>query len=302
MNQKSPRDEISLKILEELRRGITPEEEMRHFLESTFSISRQEELRLFLEDQESTDREMLFELLFFPDRKTKLKLESLFTTYRFNAEDEKAILEAVCQERIQADISLGPSADPIQVNLPKECKELFVKRLNMKANPPESVVNAAKNHLKEDKGTLFLVLLRGEKMRWSDETTGFTTRLLAGLSAQDSDLETLLVTAIITMGSFTGAYPLMDHFLAIRQNMEAAAEKAHQFEEGLKTLTMETMMMQGMIGPSHSEKELRHKIRVMDTLILKGFNVDPTLLDPVQVDLGDFSGSEGVTGMFKNLI
>ena len=138
-------------------------------------------------------------------------------------------------------------------------------------------------------------------MRWTDETTGFLNRLLEGLSSRGTDLETHLVTAIITMSSFTGSHSLQDHFLAIRQNMEAAAEKAHQFEEGLKTLTMETMMMQGMIGPSHSEEELIHKIHVLDTLIFEGFGVDPTILEPVQVDLGDFSGSDGVTGMFKAL-
>ena len=301
MNQKKQFETLTQRILEELRKGLTPDEEMCHFLESTFSITTPEELLLCLESPENSDREMLFELLFFPDRKAKLSLESLFTECRCTAEDEKAIIDAVCRETITTDINLKPFPDPVRVTLPKECMALFVKRLNGKANPPESVVAAAKAHLKEDRGNLFLVLLRGEKMRWTDETTGFLNRLLEGLSSRGTDLETHLVTAIITMSSFTGSHSLQDHFLAIRQNMEAAAEKAHQFEEGLKTLTMETMMMQGMIGPSHSEEELIHKIHVLDTLIFEGFGVDPTILEPVQVDLGDFSGSDGVTGMFKAL-
>lgn len=301
MNQKNQLDNLAQKLLEELRKGIAPEEEMCHFLESTFSITTPEELELILADTENPDREMLYELLFFPDRKTKLKLEPLFTECRCTAEDERALIDAICKETITADITLAPATKPVSVTLPKECMELFVRRLNAKANAPESVVKAARTHLKEGRDNLFLVLLRGEKMIWTDETTGFLNRLLEGLSNRGPDLETHLVTAIITMSSFTGGHTLQDHFLAIRQNMEAAAEKAHQFEEGLKTLTMESMMMQGMIGPSHSEQELRHKIRVMDTLIFEGFGVDPTLLEPVQVDLGDFSGSDGVTGMFKAL-
>ncbi|BCS97071.1 hypothetical protein DSLASN_27030 [Desulfoluna limicola] len=301
MNQKNQFDTLTQKLIDELRKGITPEEEMCHFLESTFSITTPEELQLFLKDAENPDREMLFELLFFPDRKTKLSLEPLFTECRCNADDEKAVIDAVCKEAISADITFDETSEPVNVTLPRECMELFVKRLNIAGNPPESVVNAARAHLKDGRDNLFLVLLRGEKMRWTDETTGFLNRLLQGLSSRGADLETHLVTAIITMSSFVGDHTLQDHFLAIRQNMEAAAEKAHQFEEGLKTLTMETMMMQGMIGPSHSEEELRHKIRVMDTLIYEGFGVDPTLLEPVKVDLGDFSGSDGVTGMFKAL-
>ncbi|SCX97121.1 hypothetical protein [Desulfoluna spongiiphila] len=299
MNKKSQHEELTRTLLEELRRGITPEKEMSHFLESTFSITMPEELRLVFDNEEHPDRDMLFELLFFPDRQTKLKLEPLFTECRCTSEDEKALLDAVCGETVIVDITLEDATEPVSVTLPRECMELFVKRLNVKANPPQSVVDAARAHLAGGRDDLFLVLLRGEKMRWTDETTGFLNRLLKGLSNRGADLETHLVTAIITMSSFNGGHSLQDHFMAIRQDMEAAAEKAHQFEEGLKTLTMETMMMQGMIGPSHTEKEMRHKIRVLDTLIMEGFGVDPTLLEPVRVDLGDFSGGDGVTGMFK---
>lgn len=301
MKPEKQHNELTRTLLEELRRGLTPDKESSHFLESTFAITQPEELRLFLADEENPEREMLLELLFFPDRKTKLRLEPLFTRCRCTAEDEKAILDAVCREAITVDITLAGCTEPIGVTLPKACTELFVKRLNIQANPPESVVEAARSHLKGGRDTLFLVLLRGEKMPWTAEATGFINRLLKGLSGRgpDLELETHLVTAIITMSSFAGGTTLQDHFLDIRQHMEAAAEKAHQFEEGLKTLTMETMMMQGMIGPSHTEEEMRHKIRVLDTLILEGFGIDPTLMEPVQVDLGTFSGSDGVTGMFK---
>ena len=301
MNKKNDIEPLAQKLVDELRKGITPEKEMCHFLESTFSITLPEELDRFMNDPENPDRDMLFELLFFPNRQTKLSLEALFTQYRCSAEDEKALIDAVCTETITTDINLSATAEPVRITLPKECMELFVRRLNAKGNPPESVVKAAQQHLQAGRDNLFLVLLRGEKIHWTDETTGFLGRLLKGLSSQGKELETYLVTAIITMSSFTGNHPLQDHFMGIRQNMEAAAEKAHQFEEGLKTLTMETMMMQGIIGPSHSEEELREKIKVIDALILKGFGVDPTLLDPVQVDLGSFSGSDGVTGMFKAL-
>lgn len=299
MNKKSQHEELTRTLLEELRRGITPEKEMSHFLESTFSITTPEELRLAFNDEDHPDRDMLFELLFFPDRRTKLRLEPLFDEFRFTAEDEKTLLDAVCKETVDVNITLEGATEPVGVTLPRECMELFVKRLNVKANPPQSVVDAARAHLAGGRDDLFLVLLRGEKMRWTDETTGFLNRLLKGLANRGSDLEDHLVTAIITMSSFGGGHSLQDHFMAIRQDMEAAAEKAHQFEEGLKTLTMETMMMQGMIGPSHTEEEMRHKIRVLDTLMMEGFGVDPTLLEPVKVDLGDFSGGDGVTGMFK---
>jgi len=299
MNQKSQHEKLTRTLLEELSREITPEKEMSHFLESTFSITVPEELRLVFDDEENPDRDMLFELLFFPDRKTKLRLEPLFSECRCTGEDEKKIIDTVCRETVTADITLEGTTEPVSVTLPRECMELFVKRLNVKANPPESVVDAARTHLAGGRDNLFLVLLRGEKMRWTDETTGFLNRLLQGLASRGSDLETHLVTAIITMSAFNGTHTLQDHFMAIRQEMEAAAEKAHQFEEGLKTLTMETMMMQGMIGPSHTEVEMLHKIRILDTLIFEGFGVDPTLLEPVRVELGDFSGSDGVTGMFK---
>jgi hypothetical protein len=302
MTQKKQRDTLTQRLIEELRKGITPEEEMRHFLDSTFSITTPEGLRRFMDDRENPDREMLFELLFFPDRKAKLTLEALFNEFQCTDDDEQAIIDDVCRATIAADIRFDKTTPPVHITLTEGCKELFVKRLNMKANPPESVVKAAKTHLKEGKENLFLVLLRGEKIPWTDETTGFINRLLQGLSTRVRDLETHLVTAIITLSSFTGDTSLLDHFLAIRQNMEAAAEKAHQFAEGLKTLTMETMMMQGMIGPSHSEEEMRHKIHILDTLIQKGFGVDPTLLEPVHVELGDFSGSDGVTGVFKAMM
>lgn len=298
MDKQNRLKTLTQKLIQELQKGITPEEEMCHFLESTFSITTPEDLLLFIEDQENPDRDMLFELLFFPNRQTKLNLEALFTECHCNDKDEKALIEAVCKESITTEIRLNATT-PVHITLSRECMELFVKRLNIRKNPPESVITAAQTYLTEDRDTLFFVLLRGEKIRWTDETTGFINRLLEGLSSRGNDLEAHLVTALVTLSSFTGSYTLQEHFMIIRQNLEAAAEKAHQFETGLKTLTMETMMMQGMIGPSHSEEELHHKIHVMDTLILKGFGVDPTLLDPVEVDLRDFSGSDGVTGMFK---
>lgn len=285
-------------LIQALRKEISPEEEMCHFLESTFAITTPDDLRLFLNDPENTDRDMLFELLFFPNRQTKLDLETLFIETHCGESDERALIEAVCTESITTEVRFKGS-DPVSITLPRESMVLFIKRLNITANPPESVVTTARTYLSKGRDTLFFVLLRGEKIRWSDETTGFVNRLLEGLSSRGKDLETHLVTALITLSSFTGHYTLQEHFMIIRQNLEAAAEKAHQFETGLKTLTMETMMMQGMIGPSHSEEELHQKIGVMDTLIIKGFGVDPTLLDPVQVDLGDFSGSDGVTGIFK---
>ena len=288
-------------LMRHLQKGLTLDREMRHFLESTYGVTDHQGFQELIQTSHESEAEMLYEFLFFPDLSLRLAIEPLLLETRFSPQDEGQIVKRLCAKPLATTMRFLKASPKICIELPQASLRRFAQRLRVSSHPPKELVEKIFGYADKRKGTHLLVRLRQEKLSFEKESLSFMLHLMERLSVENLEFQTLTELAVEVVGSWQKKGSFMEHMIEARNQVEAHAEKAKAFEKGLETLTMESMMMQGLTAPSHSEKALRQKLKNLDLLIRLGLGTTPYPVKPTQVNLGHVHTDEGILGVIARM-
>ncbi len=82
-----PSNDLGEKILELIRIGIMIDDEVMHYIDSTFSDPSIEEFERILSDPSNCETETVFELIFYPDIQMQEKIEPILKTNNYSSDD-----------------------------------------------------------------------------------------------------------------------------------------------------------------------------------------------------------------------
>ena len=87
-----PYRQLAQEISVWLARGIRPEPDVRHYIDSTLALPTHQKLESVLKDPDNCERDTLLELIFFPGQDIQVRLEDLIEQSCFQQDDEEKIL------------------------------------------------------------------------------------------------------------------------------------------------------------------------------------------------------------------
>ena len=112
MNSKEKCNQLANEIRKILGGGLILDEDVVHYIDSTFSNPTVEELQAILHDDSNCEKDSLMELLFFPDEKMQIELEEMLEILQLEKQDEVCVLAALGRESLPVSMRLPRGRAP----------------------------------------------------------------------------------------------------------------------------------------------------------------------------------------------
>ena len=290
------------KTAEILAKGLPINWETLHFIESTFSVTSARDIRTILGNTGHDDREMLVNILLFPDEATQVLLEPFLENMTFTAKDIETLAETV--------ISLSPrvrfvypdngeylSFSPLVLEIHQ-----FISRLNLSSQPDKRLLSVIVNMGDESRYFKTRVKLRNTRCFFCDEKIRWLCLFFDRIGPeQDGDLK-LLDFTLSFLQEIPDGNDIYQALMRRKHTLTGAIDRYRRFLESIKNDNMETLMAKGIRLPGVDEDDAVDKItRIDDICIMIYGKTDPGPLPVLHEDLGSFRAASEINGIFKAL-
>ncbi|MFW6415664.1 MAG: hypothetical protein ACOCZ2_05030 [Thermodesulfobacteriota bacterium] len=272
-------------ISSDLSQGITLAPETIQYIESTFGISTPPALFKLFQEQEETEKESILQLIFFPDRETRKRLEPILEREKFATEDIEEVASLLAKKI--PIVSLYPPGvqEAIQTELQTEHAAGFVSRLYIQRKLPRYLSKIIDHNFSSEFATRIKVDLRCAKFEQNATNLELLETVFNRLDLEDMPWK--LFNYILTLLEESKSNEDLWHFfkrkkIFIKQHLE----KAKYIEKQVSSQPMELLMMQGVNTLSISSSELSDQLHMLQDICLQTFGVIPggDNFQPVQVE------------------
>lgn len=273
-----------------------------HFLQSSYSIDTHDDFLMLLEYGAVDDLETILDLVLAPDHRIMCGIEPFLADLDFSADDERLLLQKISEASLDTRLSFPDDFQPIELAIPTEVIERFIRKLNLTCSFPRRVTQAMEDHLHDTLIIPARVLFRHSKWVWSDELIEFACQFFQYMS-RDSDhlMDDLSWVVGELSGSITGK-SIRDRLIHSLEDYRKRLGEIETLADMLKKSTMETLMLQGVRVPSISAETLRQRITTARRVLATVYAwVDGPGMTPYDIHLGDFSGPDGMKKMVNLL-
>ncbi len=288
-------------IGEILAKGITLNDDVMHYIDSTFLSPSPGELRELLEDEDNPDRDPLMELIFFPDEPIRVALEAALEKLELTGEDETGFIRFFQSRETRVPLYLPDGETLITIEMPGSVMTQFISRLKIGRQLPPAVREAVETLVEEAERIRVKVMLRNAAPL-SDEKAGFMCRFFEKLPPRGKMFFESLAFILEFLSGPETAAPTFDSLIA-RKNVDyQGIKRAEKFERDLEKDNIETLMMRGVTAISIDRKACERRMAVIDHICRKLYGKTQFFGEmPRQQDLGDFSGPSDLDSLLKSL-
>jgi len=283
-----------------LENGLSVSADTLHFAESTYGISGAE-LASTLRDEGFEDRDILVNLLLFPTREMRLRLEPLLAGRLLAGGDLKIIGDQVFENVRFVSFDL-PDDSVFVLDVREEAVHHLVKKYYMDRQFDPIIVSALDTYLPEDQNVCVKVFLRCSNFSFSGMNRRFLCLALeksAGQSKIDADVIELLFT---TAAQVPQQKTIVEYLFEQREYQTKLLNDIREFEKKSNQYGMEYLMMQNYPVPHESEENVSQLLRkftiiIDDLLILRNPKDDYIS----RQDLGSFGTDNDLDRLFRSL-
>ena len=277
MNQAigSTCEELADKISEIFQQGIYINDDVKHYIDSTFSCSDSDNLEIFFNkvfnDKSDMEKEPLIELLLFPDESVQVQLEDILESCEFKNKDIDKILEYLMQKISVIKFQDNQGCINFNFSIPKWAAAQFIFRLNICRNINPIIIQAVNNHVKSYLRNHVKVKLRNSRFINTDNKVYFLCNFFENINTSDDELLQLLDFILDFFGEIKDNITI---FKALTQRKKSLFRNLHQavkFEEQFKNNNMEILLLQGVRSPHINPKDTRKKMDFIDKICVSVF-------------------------------
>jgi len=271
-----------------LSQGITLAPETMQYIESTFGVSTPEGLSNLLQEQDDTEKEAVLQLIFFPSRETRERLEPTLEKEDFTSSDIQEIASVLTSTTPVVSLYHPFCSEKIGIDLEFEYAAGFVSRLYIQKKLPQYITNIIDNNFSSEFATGIKVGLRCAKFEQNTTNLELLETVFTRL-----DLEKLpwkLFNYILTLLEESKSNEdLWQFFKRKKIFIKQHLEKAKYIEEQVSSQPMELLMMQGINTLSTSSSELGDQLHMLEDICLQTFGAIPggDNFQPVQMEKGE---------------
>jgi hypothetical protein len=219
-----------------------------------------------LTDADNSERDVLLELLFFPDADLQAQLEEWIEKIPSGKGLEEEMIAELRRQPVMGTFLFPDHRRPLDLAMPSFMIDDFVKRLNLARRSDKRIIRAIEASIPVKLITRLKVRLRNARGTYSDQAI--------------ECLCAFIKTYPDTVGSFEAGFDLLLEIFAeppetgdVFQTLTArkrfyaeALRKAEKFQQQFRKHNMETLMLKGVRAPSVSRSELREKMELIDLI------------------------------------
>lgn len=266
--------------------------EAHDFCRAAFGVEAEDHATVWRVLEEDTpEREVLLEIMLFPDPGLMEKIEPLLEEEGFAPQSEAVVAEMLLAMAPVARFSL-PDGSALSLPLRREDARLLVRRLRIGRTPPEELRRAAAR-LGDEAATRLMVLLRHEIWPDTPEVRFLLTGALERLEGGEHEVAEAVRHACRLLTSLSAK----DDVLAVLKARHAEARRnlgrARRLEAMREAENMETLLARGVREPHLDAEALQREMAVLDGLCRAAYGLPASDLGPAEEDLGEFEGEDG---------
>jgi hypothetical protein len=254
------------KILEILDEGILLSAEVIQYIDSTFSNPTIEELKNILQDDSNCEKDSLVELLFFPDEKIQLELEEFLEDNRFEQEDEKKVLDYLCQKPLLIVFHFADERGAFNLAIPEATAHQFVKRLNISKQIDRSLISTITKKVGENHKNRFTVRIRNSRFVITDKALWLLSTFIDKWDTQTGEALKCIDFILFFLEELEEDADIFEALMKKKRFYLRHLKRTEKFEEQLLTTNVETLMLRGKIPAFIDKKEAREKMEIIDRI------------------------------------
>jgi len=272
MQKVKPDDRKCFLLAEKIKRifrdGFVLNNNMMHYIDSTFSSPSINELEEIINDEHNCERDSLIELLFFPDESVQIKLEEFLESEDFKKEDEEKVLSYILDKKLLTTIRFPENEDSLKFFLPKSSAMQFLSRLNISRKPNKRLIKAIDEFVSDKCRTAVKVRLRNARVEFTENKIMFLRSFFEKLKVEDNYFFKCLDSILDFFDRLQDDKNILQSLLDSKELYFRNLQKAVEFEEMLNKNNMETLISRGVRIPHISKEDAMHNIAIIDTIIL----------------------------------
>ena len=249
-----------------LARGIRPEPDVRHYIDSTFALPTRQELESVLTDSDNCERDTLLELIFFPGQEIQILLEDLIENSYFQQDDEEQILVLLMGKKPEVAFYYPQGGPPVCFAVPAHAAGQLIARLNIHKHSSSNVLEAIRQNLPLDWQVPTRVMIRNTRFACQGAKAAFLETFINSIPPMTDDFFGHLEFMLNFLETCPEETPLEEALAQRKQHHQKNLIKAEQFERQRRNRNVETMIMQGIRIPHFDPQDDMQKITMIDTV------------------------------------
>ncbi|MBU1000983.1 MAG: hypothetical protein KKE73_00495 [Proteobacteria bacterium] len=269
--------------------------EVLRFAEDALGLADSWQWNTVFNDPGDPHREMLVELLLFPDSGMMQTLESLLVGEHGTDAEAAALTDALIGKPA---CFLLPQGEALRFLLSAADARLLVRRLRLTRSTPVHV-QAALEGLSEEVILVARLRLRRARFTWNARAGHFMRALIASLGLHPIFPELLDYSCLFLEAEDEGD-DLAAAMVRRRQEAELHLKNHQAFQERLAKSNFETMHLAGDQAPHVEPTALVREIRALDMICPAVFG-RPAVSGRMDRNLGQFAGAQGVRDLLRLL-
>jgi hypothetical protein len=246
--------------------GIVLNDDICHFIRSTFSDPTFSELTSMVNDASNAEVDSLLELIFSPDEALQIRVEDILSKEWFQEKDANDLVTYFAAKEPLANVFISGYEEPLVIKMPGLYADMLVSHLRIVKKVDQRLTEAIERHIHKKDQRLIRVRLRNSGFTESKNKIDFLCELF---TQYDEENVFYLKSFDFILQFFTEIQPdskIGYSLFKKKKNYDEKIRQAVKYEEQLKKSNMETMMMQGKRNQCINIIDLQEKIDIINYL------------------------------------
>jgi hypothetical protein len=252
--------------------GLHVNQDSRHFIFSTVSISDIRELKTLMADPASCDSDSLIELIYFPDEALQRRLEDRLQSERFQQKDEQTILEQIVSCRGKTRVRFDGLEPVLVIATPESGARAFLSRLNITRHLDPELTRIMDQTAGKILSTKYSVWLRNMVMDLRDREIDFLKNLFLKMDARHDRFHEYVGFSLRFLEESRKNADLFQSLKQHKQRCLYHLQRSERFEAYRRNHNLETLMAHGIRIPYMDKQALLIQITLVDDIGLALFN------------------------------
>ena len=252
--------------------GLYLDQDSRHFIFSTFSVSHIRELEILITNPSSCESDSLIELIYFPDEAIQLKLEDRLQSEAFQQRDEAIILEHLVSCRGKTLVRFDGLEPVLKITTPKNGARAFLARLNITRHPDPDLIRTICQTAGKTQGTKYSVWLRNMVRELGEQEIDFLKNLFLKMDARHDRFHEYLYFLLRFLEASQNGVDLLQALKQHKQRCLQHLQQNDRLESYRRNHNIETLMTRGIRIPYTDKQVLLLQITLVDDICLALFN------------------------------
>lgn len=254
-----------------VRKGIRLSSDTLHFIDSTFANFNSQDLAAILADASDCQRDVLVELIFFPDESIQASLEELLEHLNLEKNAETRLRVLLFEQEIYTAIHFPDSRQPLKLKMPSSAIDQFISRLNFSKRLDIKLIEAIHKNVSENAQNQVKVKLRNARKIPTGYLTDFLIAFFENLNTTDTELIECLELILDILADIPDNRDIFSGLMARKRFYFKSLQKVTKIEEKLRKNNMETLILQGQRVPYINKSDAIRKMGFIDKISLSVF-------------------------------